>query len=1094
MIKKRSVKLLTILLVVICCSSSLKAQNDLFPVLKLDINNSDNPDENEAGFTPFTLGDSGSQVDGITIVFEGDLDARWRDTPTGIPYELLYRDFLFARPAENVTVTISGLEADQAYEIRMYCWDTSSTGTRNADWTANGEFLFTTSFDGAQDAPMDEDDAEYIGMATADQSGRIVIEGVPGDLPYDGAPFAFINGLVLSSSNPIEIATSPSPEDKSIVQFTQGMLTWVSGASTVSHNVYFGEDFDDVNDGTVNSDTFIDNLSTTYIVVGYGYMPNDPAPNGLVPGTTYYWRIDELEADDTVHKGQVWSFKVASETVYNPIPANNAQFASVNVTLAWTADSNSTEHHVYFGDNFQDVLDGTGDTDKGMVTDPNYTPGLLEFEKIYYWRVDEVDGTDTYTGDVWSFTTTLPGLGTVVQEIWEGIAGYEVALLTADAGYPANPSQTDELTEFSTQPNMDTYGGRISGWLYVPLTGDYTLFLSTDNQGELWLSTNEEPENAQLVVSETSWGAFNNFSRKSEPIALIGGNKYYIMALWKEEDGGDHCQVAWEGAGIPVREIIQGNYISPYEPVTAFSPNPNDGAINVKNNPVLSWTGGKYAASHEVYFGTDEDAVRNATTASPEYIGSRTLGEESYEPDKLTWLSTYYWRVDAVNNIDPNSPWKGDVWSFTTGAFLVVDDFEDYNVTDKQIWAIWHDGFGYWDFDGVFHPGNNTGSGVGDEDNIESYMEHSIVNSGSKSMPYFFNNNDPTKMKYSEAKKTLIYPRDWTEEGVKALSLWFQGYPASVGSFTDNFDGTYTMTASGTDITGTFDEFHFAYKPLTGVGSIIARVDSMDNTDPWAKAGVMIRQTLDPNSAHAMVFVTPENGVVFEFRSAAGLENVGTAGQQAGITAPQWVKLERDLSGFFIAYYSSDGQNWTDVGIPENIPMGMSTFVGLAVTAHNADLTCQVEFSNVQHSVSGPWENQDIGILSNEPERMYVTIANSNGTTGTVYYEDNDSIDPNAALIDAWTQWNIDLKEFQDQGVNLADVNSIAIGFGTRGGTTPGGAGKMYFDDIRLYRPRYIHGKGTPIASDITTDGIVDYRDIQTMAGDWITSEYNGLL
>jgi hypothetical protein len=301
-------------------------------------------------------------------------------------------------------------------------------------------------------------------------------------------------------------------------------------------------------------------------------------------------------------------------------------------------------------------------------------------------------------------------------------------------------------------------------------------------------------------------------------------------------------------------------------------------------------------------------------------------------------------------------------------------------------------------------------------------------------------------MKYSEAKKTLVKTRDWTEEGVKALSLWFQGYLASVGSFTDNLDGTYRMTASGFDIWTNaegeeLDEFHFAYKPLTGAGSIIARVDSVEKTNEWAKAGVMIRDTLDPNSAHAMMVVTPSQGVAYQNRPSTGATSVSN--QVTGITAPQWVKIERDLGGIFTASYSDDGQNWTIVGEPEPLTMGPNAFIGLALTAHDASLTCQAEFSNVQVSVSGPWANQDIGIQSNDPELIYVAVANSNGATGTVYYENNDNIVDDATRINTWTEFNIDLKDFQDQGVNLADVNSIAIGFGTRGSTTNGGEGKV---------------------------------------------------
>jgi hypothetical protein len=670
-----------------------------------------------------------------------------------------------------------------------------------------------------------------------------------------------------------------------------------------------------------------------------------------------------------------------------------------------------------------------------------------------------------------------------------------VALITESADSPANPSLIDELTEFSTQPEMDSYGGRISGWLYVPLTGDYTFLLSTDNQGELWLSTNEEPENVQLVVSEPSWGAYNNFSRKSEPVALIGGNKYYIMALWKEDDQGDHCQVAWQGAGVPARQIIQGNHLSPYEPVTAFRPSPNHGSTGVKNNTVLRWRAGKNAASHELYFGTDEDAVRNATTASPEYVDTMQLGSESYDPGKLAWESTYYWRVDEVNNLNPDSPWVGDVWSFTTGDFLSIDDFEDYS-TAIPIWENWRDGLGFITVDGATHLGNGSGSEVGDP-GTDSYTEEGIVHGGSQSMPYWYNNDKPDKTNYSEAKKTLSFPRDWTEEGVKALSLWFQGYPASVGSFVESPPGTYMMTASGTDITGPSDEFHYAYKTLTGVGSIVAKVESLQDTDPWAKAGVMIRETLDADSVHAMSFVTPGNGVVFEYRPVAGQNSAQVAGQQTGITAPHWVRLERDISGTFSILHSADGTNWESVenDASQNIQMAANVHIGLALTAHNAALTCEAVFSNVTitGNVSGQWMSRDIGIQSNDPEPMYVAVANSTGQPAVVYHDD-----PSAAQVDTWTEWNIDLKDFAEQDVNLADVNSIALGFGNRNNPQAGGAGKMYFDDFRLYRPRCVPDEVTLSQADLNSDCVVDYRDLEIMVGDWLTdvpgsaADFNG--
>ncbi|MHC4074598.1 MAG: hypothetical protein ACYTGS_21655 [Planctomycetota bacterium] len=129
------------------------------------------------------------------------------------------------------------------------------------------------------------------------------------------------------------------------------------------------------------------------------------------------------------------------------------------------------------------------------------------------------------------------------------------------------------------------------------------------------------------------------------------------------------------------------------------TPKPSNGALDVKQTQVLSWSPGDNAASHQIYFGTDKEVVRNADTDSPEYKGSGNLGSESYDPGKLEWNSTYYWRIDEVNNTNPDSPWTGPLWSFTTADFLIVDDFESYNDLDptdpasNRISLSWIDGF-----------------------------------------------------------------------------------------------------------------------------------------------------------------------------------------------------------------------------------------------------------------------------------------------------------------------------------------------------------------------------------------------------------------
>jgi hypothetical protein len=123
------------------------------------------------------------------------------------------------------------------------------------------------------------------------------------------------------------------------------------------------------------------------------------------------------------------------------------------------------------------------------------------------------------------------------------------------------------------------------------------------------------------------------------------------------------------------------------------------------------------------------------------------------------------------------------------------------------------------------------------------------------------------------------------------------------------------------------------------------------------------------------------------------------------------------------------------------------------LTSHNPDATCEAKFSNVSFPGTGvdpQWTDQDIGMQANVPEPIYVAVANSTSEPTVIYHED-----PNTSVIDTWTEWTIPLQAFVDQGIDLTDVDRIAIGIGTRGNmTTPGGLGKMFFDDIRLYRPR----------------------------------------
>ncbi len=719
-------------------------------------------------------------------------------------------------------------------------------------------------------------------------------------------------------------AMDPIPADGALYEDKWATLSWTPGENAVSHNVYFGENFDDVN--TAAKEAFQGNQTLTHFIVG---SPGSAYPDGLVPGATYYWRVDEVEADGTTkYEGEVWSFSVPSKTAYNPNPPDGTELTPVDVTLSWTAGFDTKLHHVYFGDNFDDVNAGTPDTYKGSVADPNYTPGRLSGKTAYYWRVDEFDGSATHKGNVWSFTTVLdipitdPNLlcwwrfddgegtaaidssghnlyGTVNGATWvpDGQIGGALDfggdgdhVVSIDAGTAINGLSAITVTVWvksnltSTEKGfvcfIDPAGGDNGGMRYDAESykwpgGTNLIKLSMDTTaGNMQLEASDNTQTTHWQHVALVWSSNNDLQlyingqlHKPRGTQGRGGTivatKLIVGRSVKDVGAND----GWDGLIDDVRvynKVLTANEIKQImrgNTTPAWNPSPSNGAVYVKQMPIFKWGAGDHAVSHQVYFGTDKEAVKNANIDSPEYKGSRNLGSESYDPGKLQWDTTYYWRIDEVNNVNPDSPWKGSLWSFTTANFLVVDDFEDYDVGNNEIWWSWIDGLGY-PARGTLpaHPGNGTGSMVGDE-TTSSYCEETIVHTGKQSMPLFYDNNQQGKLKYSEIEKTLTYPRDWTENNVSTLTIWFRG---------------------------------------------------------------------------------------------------------------------------------------------------------------NSD---------------------------NAAEPMYIALDGA-----AVVYNDN----PNAAQIDEWTQWNIDLSApggFADQGVNLANVNTIAIGFGNRSNPQVGGSGKMCFDDIRLYRP-----------------------------------------
>jgi len=621
---------------------------------------------------------------------------------------------------------------------------------------------------------------------------------------------------------PWPFAYGPTPADGSLHPDTWANLSWVPGPFAVSSDVYFGDNLDDVKAGAES--TFVGNQTGTFFVVGF---PGFAFPDGLVPGTRYYWRVDGINETnpDSPWKGDVWSFLVPPKTAYEPVPADGAKFIDTGASVSWTSGFGAKLHTVYFSDNFDDVNNATGGAAQGITT---YSPGTLEPGKTYYWRIDEFDAASTYKGDVWSFTTAGEG-GGVRADYFQGTNFSNLVLSRIDPQINFNWADApDEAV------GADSFSVRWTGEIEAAFTDSYIFYTNSDDGVRLWV------DGKQLVNNWTDHTTTEN----SGDIDLVAGQTYSLVMEHYDSSGAAVAELLWSSTHTP-KQIVPQAALS--LPVKASRANPSNGAVDIRQTTALTWSSGEAAASHDIYFGTDGETVKNADTSSPEYKGNQNLGDETYDPDTLEWDTTYYWRVDEIQ--DGGAIQTGNLWSFTTANFLIVDDFESYNDLNEdepgsnRIYLAWIDGFD--------NPATN-GSIVGYAN--PSFAEQTIVHGGNQSMPFTYDN----AVGKSEATLTLTETRDWTQNGVSTLAIWYIGDPANVA------------------------------------------------------------------------------------------------------------------------------------------------------------------------------------------ETMYVVL---NGTAGV------ENGNPNAALSEEWTEWTIDLQMFADQGINLANVNTITLGFGNRTNPVAGGAGMVFFDDIRLYAP-----------------------------------------
>jgi len=642
--------------------------------------------------------------------------------------------------------------------------------------------------------------------------------GVPKTTTIGYAVTSSVGGKLVTAvfdNGPVK-ASEPNPADKA-VNVAAPLVRWTAGVTAVAHDVYFGTN---PTPGQAEFAAHLPLQQTLYF---------SPV---FLPDTTYYWRVDEIDAADKVYKGDVWSFTSAPARAYSPVPWDNRKGVDVETKLTWLSGAGAISHDVYFGTDKAAVKAGDASVFMGNVLPASYQPEALAANTTYYWRVDERGpGDAVQIGTTWSFKTTGPGIG-VKAQYFKGIEVSGTPVLTQiENSIDHNWGGGEVVPGLS-----DTVSARWRAALEVPFTETYDLIATTDDGVRLWLD-------GRLIINEWS----NHGSRDDiAQVNLVAGQVCLLQMEYYENTGSAVAQLSWQSPSIQ-RQIIPGGSL--LLPLVAMAPYPANAAMNVPQTLLLHWTAGDSATNHDVCFGDNADAVADANTSTASlYQGRQALKVTKFDPGELEWGKTYYWRVDEVNAAAAESPWKGNVWSFTTADFLVVDDFESYtNDIGDRVFQSWLDGYGYTEPEVV--QGNGTGAVIGHDiwSTSSPYYggsiaEIHIVHSGGQSMPMDYNN--ATAPYYSETERTWTAPQNWAVKGMNTLVLYVRGEatnaPARLYVVVQDSAGHSAVAAHSDPATVSatqFVEWRIPLASLTGVNPATVKkmyIGVGDRSDPKA--------------------------------------------------------------------------------------------------------------------------------------------------------------------------------------------------------------------------------------------------------------------
>ena len=541
-------------------------------------------------------------------------------------------------------------------------------------------------------------------------------------------------------------------------------------------------------------------------------------------GEPFIGRIDEVgyfdvivtpEDIDTIMNNGLAEVLGGSDVAVDPQPAHGEIDVPRDRVLGWTPGIFANTHNVYIGTVFEDVDAASVANPLGVLVSENQAANtfdaarVYDFGQTYFWRVDEVNGTPDKTvfkGGVWSFTAEPYAIQIPGSSIAVTASSFANDFSTPENTINGSGLGADDTHAISSEAMWFTGAVDLDPWIQYEFDSVQKLetmrVWNSNSAAEIAIGWGAKDVEIAYSKDGENWEVLADASQLSRAPGSPTYNQYDVIDFGGVAAKYVRINIASNWGGILMSyslSEVQFDMI----PAQARTPGPALGSTGVLPNATVSWRAGREAAQHTIYMSEDENAVADGL-ASSSTSGTNSLDLGSFDIEMGT---TYYWRVDEVNEADDVSVWPGPVWSFSTVAALVVDDFEGYrNSSPDRPFQTWLDGFGYSadEFFPAAYGGNGTGAGIGhDIWSLSSpyydgdIMETSSTIAGSgQSMPFYYTNTGGTA---SETSRTFAVPQDWTVGGAKTLSVSFRGTAGNTGTLyvkINNTKLTYPRDAS----------------------------------------------------------------------------------------------------------------------------------------------------------------------------------------------------------------------------------------------------------------------------------------------------------